>query len=162
MSGCFGHFGAVPKLFLPLPALLRAHRHNRFYAKTFPKRNDFRHRLLALLTFALVGVSCGSNLSTTTITPRSEPTYSVPAEIPLTASADRDANNGTVINGTVINGPTNLPDGTKLGIELMNGGRATAQDFDVFVASGKFRSAGFRKNTSPLPPGKQQVHIFTR
>jgi hypothetical protein len=61
----------------------------------------------------------------------------------------------------VVDGTTNLPGGTKLGVELMNGKRTTAQDFVVFVESGKFHSNGFRKGMSPLPPGKQKVHIFT-
>jgi len=74
----------------------------------------------------------------------------------LTASAARDISDGTVIEGT-----TNLPDGTKLGVEMMSGDRATAQDFHVFVASGIFRSGGFRKGAIPLPPGRQKVHIFT-
>ena len=66
-------------------------------------------------------------------------TYQLPDQITLTASAVRDASGGTVIEGT-----TNLPDGTKLGVELMNGTRTAAQDFSVFVASGVFHSAGFR------------------
>jgi len=43
----------------------------------------------------------------------------------------------------------------------MKGRRAAAQDFSVFAESGKFHSAGFRKGISPLPPGKQKIHIFT-
>jgi hypothetical protein len=82
--------------------------------------------------------------------------YQLPNQITLTASAVRDANNGTVIEGT-----TNLPDETKIGVELINGDGTMAQDFEVFVASGKFRSAGFRRGASPLPPGKQKVKIFT-
>jgi len=74
----------------------------------------------------------------------------------LTASAVRDASNGAVIEGT-----TNLPDNTKLGVELMTGGQVTAQDFTVFVTSGKFHSSGFSKGASPLQPGKQKVHILT-
>jgi hypothetical protein len=74
----------------------------------------------------------------------------------LTASAIRDADNGTVIEGT-----TNLPSNTKLGVELTARERATAQDSEVYVDSGKFRSAAFRKGTTPLPPGKQKVRIFT-
>jgi hypothetical protein len=84
------------------------------------------------------------------------PKWTVPDEVTLTATASRDGSGGTVISGT-----TNLPDGAKLGVELMNGERATAQDFNVFVASGKFHSAGFRRAASPLPAGKQKVHIFT-
>jgi hypothetical protein len=68
----------------------------------------------------------------------------------------RDADNGTVIEGT-----TNLPSGTKLGVELMRGEAPWGQDFKVYVDSGKFRSAAFRNGTSPLPPGKQKIHIFT-
>lgn len=111
---------------------------------------------ISLLTcsLALVSASCYSDSSASHAKP--EFTYTIPDQITLTASADRDANNGTVINGT-----TNLPDGTKLGIELMTGKRTTHQDFSVFVASGKFHSAGFRKGASPLPPGKEKVHIFT-
>jgi len=81
---------------------------------------------------------------------------SVPNQITLTAEPTRDASNGVVINGT-----TNLPDGTKLGIELMNGGKPAAQDFDVLVTSGRFHSAGFRNGGSPIVPGKRTVHILT-
>jgi hypothetical protein len=111
---------------------------------------------LALLacSLALVSISCDSGSSTSNA--KNESSYTVPDQIELTASVSRDANNGTVINGA-----TNLPEGTKLGVELMNGGRATAQDFGVFVSSGNFHSAAFRKGTSPLPLGKQKVHIFT-
>lgn len=44
----------------------------------------------------------------------------------------------------------------------MTGQHITAQDFNIFVSSGKFRSASFRKGASPLPPGKQKVHVLTR
>jgi hypothetical protein len=80
----------------------------------------------------------------------------LPDEITLTASAVRDISDGTVIEGT-----TNLPDGTKLGVVVMKGDQATAEDFKVFVASGRFRSGGFRKGATPLPPGKQRFRIFT-
>ena len=43
----------------------------------------------------------------------------------------------------------------------MDGTRTVAQDFSVFVASGRFHSASFRKGASPLPPGKQKVHVLT-
>lgn len=82
--------------------------------------------------------------------------YILPDTITLTASAGRDEGGATIISGT-----TNLPDGTKLGVELMAGGREIAQDLNVVVASGRFRSGGFRKANSPLPPGKQKVHLFT-
>jgi hypothetical protein len=101
----------------------------------------------------LGSVSCNSSSSSNA---KSELTYTVPNEITLTASASRDETDGTVISGT-----TNLPNGTKLGVELMSKGRATSQDFDVIVAAGNFRSAPFRKGTSPISPGRRRLHIFT-
>lgn len=106
----------------------------------------------ALLT-AIALVSCESGPSPAV---NNGPKWTVPDQVKLTATASRDESDGTVISGTI-----NLPDGIKLGVELVNGGRETAQDFNVFVASGRFRSAGFRKGASPLPYGKQRVHIFT-
>lgn len=61
----------------------------------------------------------------------------------------------------MLQGTTNLPEGTKLGVELMKGDMGGAQDFKIFVASGAFHSAAFRNGASPLPPGKQKVHVFT-
>lgn len=78
------------------------------------------------------------------------------SEINLSISAER--NN---LNGVVIIGETNLPDGTKLGIELIHGKKAGAQDYSVFVSSGKFRSASFTNNGAPIPEGKQKVHVLT-
>jgi hypothetical protein len=109
------------------------------------------------ISLALFCVSCNSGSpgpSHTASAPVSS--YHLPDQITLTASAVRDASDGTVIEGT-----TNLPPDTKLGIELMTGNRVTAQDYKVLVAVGKFRSAGFRKGASPLPPGRQKVHILT-
>jgi hypothetical protein len=94
-----------------------------------------------------------------TAVPASMPPQSsqeLPGEILLNVWAVRVADNGTVIEGT-----TNLPSNTKLGVELMTGERAMGQDFEVYVESGRFRSAAFRKGKSPLPPGKQGVHILT-
>jgi hypothetical protein len=110
-----------------------------------------------IICIALSSVSCNSGPPAPPASNTGpESNYTLPDQITLTASAYRDATFGTVINGT-----TNLPDGTKLGIELMKGERVAAQDFDVFVQSGQFHSAGFRNGTSPLQPGKQRVHIFT-
>jgi hypothetical protein len=109
---------------------------------------------LLMCSLAFVSISCDSGPSVSNA--QKELSYTVPDQITLTASASRDAKNGTVINGA-----TNLPEGTKLGVELMNGVRPAGQDLTVFVASGKFHSAAFRNGTSPLPPGKQTVHIFT-
>ena len=70
------------------------------------------------------GISCNSGSSTSNAG-GSESSYTVPDQITLTASASRDESNGTVISGT-----TNLPDGTKVEVELMNWGRTgyRAQD----------------------------------
>lgn len=89
--------------------------------------------------------------------PKPESSYRLPDQITLTASAIRSAGNGTVIEGT-----TNLPTGTRIGVELMKGEMLGPQDFKVYVDSGKFSSAAFTNGTSPIPPGRQKVHIFTR
>jgi hypothetical protein len=107
------------------------------------------------ISLALLCISCKSSSSSQSASgPVND--YHLPDKITLTASAVRDASGGTVIEGT-----TNLPDESKLGLELMIGNRTTAQDFDVFVVSGKFHSARFERGASPLPAGKQKVHIFT-
>lgn len=43
-------------------------------------------------------------------------------------------------NGSTVYGTTNLPDSTKIGIDLMKGGKTFAQDFDVFVINGNFKT----------------------
>lgn len=116
---------------------------------TAGSRNAF-----TILWTCLALCSCDSNPSHVTSVPGSE--YRVPETVTLTVLAVRDATNGTVFEGT-----TNLPDNTKLGVELMTNNRTTAQDFKVYVAFGKFHSGDFRRGTSPLPPGKQKVHVFT-
>jgi hypothetical protein len=63
-------------------------------------------------------------------------------------------------NGVIIEGRTNLPDGTKLGVEVPVRDGREAQDF-VFVKSGTFRSAAFSNGGKPIPGGKRKVHIFT-
>jgi hypothetical protein len=83
--------------------------------------------------------------------------YHLPDHITVTnVKAVRAANNDVVIQGS-----TNLPDGTKIGVELVNNRRYPVQDWNVLVASGNFRSAGLRVGTSPLARGKQKIHILS-
>ena len=41
-------------------------------------------------------------------------------------------------NGSIVSGSTNLPDSTKIGINLIRGNKIFAQDFDVYVTNGSF------------------------
>lgn len=62
-------------------------------------------------------ILCASCNSTSSTVQSDAPQYHLPDQITLTdVSAVRDPDDGTIIQGT-----TNLQDGTKLGVELMNG-----------------------------------------
>lgn len=110
--------------------------------------------LAGLFALAAIGSMYSNRQSAAATGNPSHVQYTLPDTITLTASAGRDESDATVISGR-----TNLPDGTKLGVELMSGSRAGADD-SVVVASGRFHSRGFRRGDSPIPPGKQRVHIF--
>lgn len=89
------------------------------------------------------------------------PSSSVPGSsstgpITLTVSVVRDANNGSVIEGT-----TNLPSGTKIGVELRGDGGYFAQDFAIYVIAGQFKSSSFRNRAVPLAAGQHQVHVLS-
>lgn len=58
-------------------------------------------------------------------------------------------------SGLRIHGNTNLPDGTKIGVSIKQGG----QDFDIFVKNGQFSSANFTNRGQPLA-GDYQVTVF--
>jgi hypothetical protein len=62
--------------------------------------------------------------------------------------------------GTVFYGKTNLPDGTKLGINLDKNGKGCGQDFDIFISGGEFYSGSFTNHGSPLT-GTYNVELFT-
>ncbi|MHB0998281.1 MAG: hypothetical protein ACYC27_03465 [Armatimonadota bacterium] len=76
--------------------------------------------------------------------------------IRLNATAVRNISGGLVIMGS-----TNLPDGTKIGVELYKDNKLEAKDFDVFVKSGKFKSTGFMNKTKPISQGPYRVHILS-
>lgn len=80
--------------------------------------------------------------------------YVLPAEITLDFIAERGMEGKVFIVGT-----TNLPDGVKLGVEVIKG-KQCCQDFHIFVLDGKFRSAGFTDRNVPLPPGQYNVQVF--
>jgi hypothetical protein len=61
----------------------------------------------------------------------------------------------------IIEGNTNLPDGTQIGVELVEPHRYAVQDLNIFVTCGKFHSAGLRLGTSPIKPGKESIHILS-
>jgi hypothetical protein len=85
-----------------------------------------------------------------------EHAYVLPAEIALDFGAERGDGGQVFIVGT-----TNLPDGTKLGAEVFVKHHLFAQDFDIFVSGGRFRSAGFSDGSRPIPPGNYDVHMLT-
>ena len=68
--------------------------------------------------------------------------------------------NKQIGNGTVFYGETNLPEGTKLGINLIENGKVCSQDFDIFVLEGKFNSGPFTSHGYPLS-GTYNVELFT-
>ena len=59
-------------------------------------------------------------------------------------------------SGLRVHGNTNLPDGTKLGVSITQGG----QDFDIYVKDGKFSSANFTDHGQPLA-GDFEISVFT-
>jgi hypothetical protein len=85
--------------------------------------------------------------------------YTMPAEILVEVKAERD------ITGKVfIDGSTNLPNGTKVGVEVesvVSGKKRLAQDFEIFISGGKFRSEGFTAGGSALPAGKHTVRLLS-
>lgn len=68
--------------------------------------------------------------------------------------------NKQIGKGTVFYGKTNLPDGTKLGINLEKNGKRCGQDFDIFISGGEFNSAPFTSHGYPLS-GTYSVELFT-
>ncbi len=68
--------------------------------------------------------------------------------------------NKQIGKGTVFYGETNLPDGTKLGINLEKDGMLCGQDFKIFVSSGEFCSGAFTSHGYPLS-GTYNVGLFT-
>ncbi|MGR3174778.1 MAG: hypothetical protein ACUZ8N_09285 [Candidatus Scalindua sp.] len=68
--------------------------------------------------------------------------------------------NKQVGKGTIFYGKTNLPDGTKLGINLVKNGKGCGQDFDIFISGGEFNSAPFTNHGNPLS-GTYNVELFT-
>lgn len=63
-------------------------------------------------------------------------------------------------NGTIFHGETNLPDGTKLGINLEKDGDIAAQDFAIYVKDSVFSSPPFTKRGTPLS-GEYKISVFT-
>lgn len=101
-----------------------------------------------LLACSLVPLAASCSSGPSSLNPPAKPSYTVPEQITLTAAAIRNSKDGTVITGT-----TNLPDGTKLGIELIPKGKLEVapmlveDDLDVFVNSGEFHSRSFSAAT---------------
>jgi hypothetical protein len=81
--------------------------------------------------------------------------YSLPADFNLDVAAERGTEGQIFIVGS-----TNLPDGTKLSIEVSPGQESEAGDSAVFVTNGHFRSAGFTKRNQPYSAGKYKVRVF--
>ncbi len=63
-------------------------------------------------------------------------------------------------NGAIFSGETNLPEGTKLGINIEKNGKLKGQDFNIFVHNEKYRSASFTAHGEQLS-GKYKVTLFT-
>jgi len=110
---------------------------------------------ICVLSFALLLSGCRQQQPNATA--ESSPSYQLPQECFLDAKAERDIEGATRIVGS-----TNLPDGLKIGVEILSGKQTLGQDFDVFVKSGHFQSAGFTLKGRPYPAGKKQVHFLNR
>ena len=59
----------------------------------------------------------------------------------------------------VISGDTNLPDGTRLNVNVAQGDRYMADGADLTVDQGRFASPPMTLRGDPLTPGKYQVEI---
>lgn len=103
----------------------------------------------------LLLIGCWDTDSTKKPQGDSKSAYVLPSEITVDFTAER-GDDGTVF----VVGSTNLPDGTKLGAEITEPGGGLAQDYDIFVRDGKFRSQGFSNGSRPIPPGKRNVHML--
>lgn len=109
----------------------------------------------SLLLLPLVVVACFSACDDSTPTTTPKPPYALPSRITLDFSAERGPSGEVYIVGS-----TNLPEWTKLGAEVTEPGGGEAQDYDIFVSSGRFRSTGFTNDNRPIPSGKRKVHVL--
>jgi len=81
-------------------------------------------------------------------------------DIPNKTEIQISLKNKQIGKGTVFYGETNLPDGTKLGINLEKNGNSCGQDFNIFISSREFNSAPFTSHGYPLS-GTYSVELFT-
>ncbi|HKM79598.1 MAG TPA: zinc ribbon domain-containing protein [Candidatus Acidoferrum sp.] len=111
-----------------------------------------------LLIAIISNIGDGPNKPPVSPIPRPTPaaSYVLPTKIELDARAERGPDGETFITGS-----TNLPDGIKLGIDILVGQKLGGQDYDVIVRNGQFRSAGFTKGEQPWPAGNYRVRILS-
>ena len=121
-----------------------------------------RRITISLIVFLIVSISvfCGRKKEKTTVfkaEETSKPTYVLPDEITLEFTAERGGAGEIVIVGS-----TNLPDGTKIGAQLLStDNKVQGQDFEIYISGGRFRSAGFSNNYNPWAAGNHNVNVFT-
>jgi hypothetical protein len=102
------------------------------------------------------GSSDSHHQPVTSTQPRPSANYVLPAEIKLNARAERGPEGETFIAGT-----TNLPDGTRLGVDILAGQKIEAQDWHLVVKGGQFKSASFTKGKQPYPAGPRRIHFIS-
>jgi len=120
-----------------------------------------------IVILALQFVACDKSGGPGTGTARAA--YTLPEHFTLEPAAERGPEDRIFITGH-----TNLPDGLRIGVEVGLGKyRMTddflkipwkagliAQDYQVVISDGKFRSAGLRPEQAPIPAGKYHVHFL--
>jgi hypothetical protein len=116
----------------------------------------FAIALAMCLVLAIIYSGGSGSNSKPEVSPTPQVQYVLPAEIKLNVRAERGPEAETFIVGS-----TNLPDGMKLGVEIASERRIEAQDFEIFVRNGQFRSTGFTKNKQPYPAGDHKVVVLS-
>src|SRR5215212_1711712 len=130
-----------------------------------------------LIAIALLSMACQSDsdraANSTPTSPESVPisqTYQLPSNISFEAVAERGPEGQIFITGS-----TNLPDGLKFGVEIPGNkwketitthqGRKRAvtkwaQQVDLVIHNGHFRSDGFMLNRNLYPAGQYEVQFY--
>lgn len=115
-----------------------------------------------LIGVVILGVSLGGNGSrnqsqlSSASQPNPTATYVLPTEIKLDARAERGSEGEILIVGS-----TNLPDGMRLGVDILAGQKIEAQDWHLVVRNGLFRSAAFIKGKQLYPAGNHMVRFLS-
>lgn len=117
--------------------------------------------IFALLIGVAILASCSSEPAQ-----QSQPANvasAAPRKYPVVFKADTPLVIDVAIEGEpaapVIRGETNLPDGTRLNVNVAQGDRYMADGADLTVDAGRFETAPLKLNGDSLTPGKYQIEI---